>query len=602
MDLIVKDLRLPTHNNTEKHKTFVRTYAMNLRAALGYPYSSSSASSLYPISTTTTTTTTTTSPVGGIFEKNRDMSTDKKGKKENQDSPLSIGMMKRKSPPQRQSEYEPEPKELRETLETFQLLPDEVVVDIMAEALFPHDLLHLNQIAAHGKETRTRLEFERFMVAKVDFYSSMYKDISSVSPQFYRIAHANYVRRLLYAEYMATPPEGLYENPDPTSAISKGDFARKVKLADYPLVSDHRGGLILTARWYRDFLITVAYNEWQRAISLSSTRALQLFVWSTHPESTYGNTTDTFRRYWGMNSEDDYETKIWQWRVAMDGTGGQQMFFAEDFPLTWDLDTFRIFDRAARDLPVNQRKIRFQSLNQPVLRDMFRLRRPRPLSVLPPAFQWPLIARFVVPRSATLAWMFGYGHIELVRLLQFENIYDFERYSPPSFDDGDDVPLGLRQDSSTYIRLSAFRILGEEESINHGALVVDPPYNLSTAAKLPDRVYYAPGGFRPWRTEESNFESGVTLTLENIALDRIVGLQRALNRIGGRYDPLTQKTRSRPSDTIVEISQTGHPKFFWNMNKYFQETWEESASQRPLPLPSEISLMIEPESGTTSIP
>lgn len=434
---------------------------------------------------------------------------------------------------------------VEEVIAGWEHLPTEILEAIYMETLFPHTLLHMNQFAGR-KETRGRWEFEARLVTEIQKHHEAYASLASVFGRvYYTILNAPRMRTALYKKWMATPPEGLYELPDPGSAVPPHEFAARVRLADYPLVGESGGETagLLRNTWYRDFLTTVAYNEWQRALSLSSARASQLLFWLyQQQEIQYSDIPRKFARYWGL--EDDRAMQVFQQsRVNPRGMDIPNLsprtpeFLEEDFPLTFDIDTFRMFRVKLPTIPKPPHAFFYQSFNQVHLRAQYMNSRS----------QW-----WVVPQSRELVSAFFNNKIELVRMVRFKNVQnpDIIRDRPEWYNSGSI----FSPPSAVSVTVDAVQRHGFPA--NQTALMVEYPYDLAiTTSSAQPQTPTPRHSFMPWAGNQ-------TINLTNIGLNRITGMDQAYRDIK-RETGTEQRHPTHAMSLNVFVSEHGKPVFDW---------------------------------------
>lgn len=437
-----------------------------------------------------------------------------------------------------------------EVIAGWEHLPTEILEAIYMETLFPHTLLHMNQFAGR-KETRIRWEFEEHLAMEMQNHHEAYASLASVFGRaYYAIVNTPRMRTALYTKWMATPPEGLYELPDPGSAVPPHEFSARVKLADYPLVGESGGETagLLRNTWYRDFLTTVAYNEWQRALSLSSARASQLLFWlHQQQEIQYSDIPRKFARYWGL--EDDRAMQVFQQsRVNPRGMDIRNLsptnpqFWKDDFPLTFDIDTFRMFRVKLPTIPNPPYALMYQSFNQIQLRAMH----------MNPRDQWS-----VVPQSRELVSAFFQNQIELVRMVRFKNVQKLSRiYDRAEWNRGGGFP---RPPTTAFINMVSRQRPGSPA--NQAALMVDSPYDLAiTTSSAQPQTPTPRHSFMPWA-------GGQTISLTNIGLNRITGMDQAYKDIK-KETGTEQRHPTHAMSLNVFVSEQGKPVFYWSSQSY----------------------------------
>lgn len=380
--------------------------------------------------------------------------------------------------------------EVEDVAEEITELPFDLQFLIIIEALYPKDLLHLNQLAGR-KETRSRSQFETMMYIRFRAYWLTFLRMKNVSTFFRDITLSPGVRERLYKRYMATPPEGLYERPDYASAVPESQFKEKVKIGPHVEMTndDDRGqptGL-LRSDWYRDFLTTVLYNEWQRAISLSSARATQFYYWFSKPAGDYSAYRPEFLNYWGIHNQEELE----QFRaIVWNPPDTAEFHFSKKiFPLTWDIDEHRIFGRHSGS--ISKKKITdllwYQTFDQQNIKENY----------VNPEYQGT-----VIPTVAGLVNLFSKSRIELFRLLQFETDIDIgimQAYGPGRNE------LGILIQSSAvsihrYHKSTEFSDYKQYERLL-GAVIVDPPYTMAFTNDYQFASAHSKLAFTPWHIE-----------------------------------------------------------------------------------------------------
>lgn len=425
--------------------------------------------------------------------------------------------------PQRKRERivgEEEEEEAEEVAEEIAELPLDLQELIIIEALYPQKMIHLNQLARGGKETRSRSQFEGVMYVAFRAYWLTFLRMKDVSSFFRILTLSPRFRKKLYKRYMATPPEGLYEQPDFDSVVPVSEFDEKVKIAPHFEIANDEGQSIglLKPDWYRNFLTTVLYNEWQRAISLSSARAIQFYYWVSQPLADYNNYRPEFLNYWGVRNQEELR----KFRESVVGTPPSETvefrFSKELFPLTWDIDEYRMFGRATGSI-VHRPGIQsmpYQSIDQQNMAFEYR---------------WPEGQTTVVPTVWGLVNVFSKSRIELFRVLLFRNGVDISQMNTdgPRPLDTDIIYNSAHVDLQPRGTISHFADYGEYLRLL-GALIVDSPYDMS----ISDRVGSSPSrlAFTPWRDPEPN------LLANHIDPKRTSGL-------GGTLKAM-RKTRLRP--------------------------------------------------------
>lgn len=460
-------------------------------------------------------------------------------------APLIVGAKgegKRKAPKQATPKTQPDPKRLQ--LANILIFPDEILVEIVVETLFPYGLLHMHQLRGR-KETRSRIAFENALAREVEAHHQAYRGLEMLSRRFRTIQRDPRLRTTLYKKYMATPPEGLYEKPDPHSVVAPEDFADKVRLAPAAIrIVDGS----LSPAWYRAFLTTVAYNEWQRAISLSTARAIQFLFW-VHRTTPFDQTWSDFLAYWGVRSTRQQTTMKNLYATGSRATlvlGGAG-FLERDFPLTFDTDNYLLFTKNAPWMESSEsddpEDLEYQSIRQPAIALMQRS---------------PSEQLNIVPRSSDLGRIFARGKIDLVRLLQFRNTPGLVvlRMMPQWQGPGAN-PFALHPYEGVTIHLRP------GEPLDTAALVVDPPYDMATDEEHP-REHSLGGGFVPWASD-------VNLNLGGFPVDRITGMHEAVRRMrSGRARPDGQPTInvSRSPNIRIIAYQSGLSGFDWIQQSY----------------------------------
>lgn len=265
---------------------------------------------------------------------------------------------------------EPPQKRLRAVFADWERLPDELLVLVLRDALFPDALLHVNQLAeGTGREKRSRREFEADLVAGFKMYARAYTDLARVSARVRSLVMAPSMRTMLYAKWFATPAEGLFEEPDPRTAVAPEDFRSRVALAPYPTLETAVGEPLLRATWYPDFLTTLIYNEWQRAISLSTARAVQFLFWVLHDQE-YDAVWSDFIEYWRLTTKSVFTRRKNEFFRHLQNAVRRNFgpFRAKDFPLTSDIASAMMFSLGpARRV----RELRYQSFHQATLGEMY---------------------------------------------------------------------------------------------------------------------------------------------------------------------------------------------------------------------------------------
>lgn len=528
MDLIVKPRKqlenvspTTTTTTTTYDEVTIRMYAVRVREALDYHLASEK---------------TSDSPIG--------------------DRPLFVGMLKRRSPPPppppsspEGSEYGPgKQKRLKRSLAFLDMITDDMVVQkILVEVLFPDGMLHLNQIAENpgGRENRSRFDFETALVEAMNTYIIRQNELQYISRRFFNIIQDRHTRRMLYMKYMATPPEGLFEKPDPVSAIPEEDFNAKVKLAPYPVITDEKGNETgrMVYLWYEDFLTTVAYNEWQRALSLSTARAIQLYFW-VHRRTKISETWMDFLDYWNIhNATQQRNHKRTRQRHL---TRNRPDFSRARFPLTYDIDRLHLIGSGRpydvswlyyQTFRATEMKPRIEGYNQ----------------------QAP---SGIIPESPKLKETFANGHIELVRILQFRNTPDLsqlpQHVRPPK-------SAVLQMQSTVVIRIDPV-LLRRRPFPGRGAAVIQPAYDLSTDEEekggAHPRIYNPGGGFVPW-------SSDIYMDLFNFPNSRITGLEKALGEMNtkGWLPSMNVKPMIR-----VRALESGEKTILWSNEERVEQT------------------------------
>lgn len=463
-----------------------------------------------------------------------------------------------------QLERHEDPEPLQDVVKFMKDLDDnEIVRAVIVEILFPKSLLHLDQFGE--RESRSRLDFEEALVTAMENHWITYNHLKNrTSKYIHRILQHPDVRTRLYMKYMATPPEGLYERVDPACAIPPGDFADMVRLANYPRALNRRGRTTkqLVKFWYGDYLATVAYNEWQRAISLSTARAIQLFFWLYRPSAALDTPAD-FLEYWGFQDLREGQRRSLALEMYFDSQ--RLRFKPKGFPLTYDTDTYLLFGTHLGSVRGDvEEAFRYQSIIQPRIERMQ---------------ENPTTQLHILPESGALSRVFQENQIEIVRALRFRNTPVLERIEGGMLRNLDPH---IEEAGLVDIRLAPPLRIGSPK--NYGALVVGRPYDL--AVGFEPGSYYPGGGFVPWAAEV------ISLDLGNIGVDRITGMHRAVRDLAVRPDRtafMASSTEIEALDPTVAIwvDQTGLSLFNWTLQHYIDSS---DAQRGPLPLPDNPSL------------
>jgi len=437
-------------------------------------------------------------------------------------------------------------------------LPDEIIFHILGEAIFPHGLLHLNQLEGR-KEERSRLIFELRLSTTFGEYLRAFTEISTVSSRFLGILQTTSMRTELYRKYMATPPEGLYEQPDVDNAIHPNEFRGRVKLS--PHWSESEDNRSLDSQWYGDFLTTVVYNEWQRALSLSTARAVQLFYWA-HRKTLKSETWSDFLDYWEIRSANE-QARVKRALTITPSTGNltpnHTVFAKKDFPLTWELDSFLLFGTRVPPLSRYLHRMLYQSFSKRTV-------------AFPYENDMSDFNHGSTPVTIDLSRIFDWGQIELVRILRFHNVPYLKKIR--------DRPQWVLYQHSIPQQGSEIVIVDlrrEDEMTRPSAVVVDRSYDVSTDEDHPGD-YNPGGGFAPWNA------GAISLILKNFRVDRITGMHEAVAQFktGTTHpDPNARKVLKNPLINI-EIRHSERSVFHWQPGLY-EDPRDEQTGPKPLP-------------------
>lgn len=457
------------HRFDENGMNMVRKYAEEMRAALG-ELDAPSEYETAPMWSGTEVTTTTYQhlPIGMDPEPTEGRGRKREGLFGNGDEQSAAAT-----------------KRVKVLAETWSKLPTEMVFAIMEYMLYPSDLIHLNQLRGQ-RERRDRAHFEFYMAKKAEEYLRLYSAISKTAQRFRSIVGSTVFRTRMFKAYMATPPEGLYEGPDEKNVVHPDEFAEKVKLSAAPLSDIGPEGEILKKKWYFDFIATVTYNEWQRALSMSTARAFQLFFWLHRQESPQIQYQEAFLKYWGIEDPDERERfRELQTLYLKDPRNSNPLLSAEQFPLTWDVDSYRLFGRVVGKLahPTRGRLLAYTLNYQSV--DTLALGRGQS-------------SHNVKPFVPLLVALWSQYNIDVIRMIQFRNTL--------MTDQRNTGPFGTSPDHFPHANATGFvRIY-----VNHrpqpwnrpsysprlAALVVDQPHDVAISDEA--GVYGERGSFVPW--------------------------------------------------------------------------------------------------------
>lgn len=446
--------------------------------------------------------------------------------------PLFVGM-----------DPEPPRKRTRRPLpNTMAQLPLEIVRMIFVETLFPHGMLHLNQIrATRGREVRSRASFEADLVAQFRLHREAYNALWGVFPEYRPLLGEPGFRRLFYRKWLAMPVEGLYQRPDPSQMLSGADL-RAIQIPAYPDTDDTTG--LLSKWWYTDFLATVMYNEWRRAVSMTIARGVQFWFVKSSGEGMEA-TSEAFRDYWG--------TKFphLQRRFPV-GQVHRELGYTKEFSLAREEVAFYALEQ---DLEYQRGHVKNDPLNYGM-----RVLNPQWLGYqnfeqLDAAYVKPLEGRDTtpynrdkpneeqIPFSVEAMWrIMRHRRIEIVRMLRFSNTLQ--------------SGVGERAAERTVDTKIVMKNTDQDllDPTNMGArplLIVDRAYDVMCLPNRPD-LFYAPGGFAPWKVTGRTFLGGFDW-------NTMVGMREALADMDAP-DPLSGKNRfifiSQLRDKVVRRSRT----------------------------------------------
>ena len=362
----------------------------------------------------------------------------------------------------------------------FDRLPPEMLEDVFKRYLFPRELLHLYQLGGR-KETRSRAEFEEDLVRHYRTYLARFMNLQRLYGERYRdTLLAPSFRLLLYRQWLAIPPEGLYEKPHPRNALDAAAF-RRLNLRNPPGRQDSGH---LKPNWYRNFLGTVLYNERNRALSLSTARAVQLFFLVRLKNLRRSEIRADCRAYWGITSNE--ALKALKSRHADRGRGGlrssRPKFMPDEFPLTYDIDNFRILGQTPEHLRDHPLLMGYQSFDQEAMATDVMLRGTR---------------YNVTPHDTGVLSILGSAHIELVRLLAFSGA---PRIPMVVSENSGEQMSHFLQSRARSVYLS---VMAPPSSPIHGSQTVphiDMPIQLAPEKETPRTRYVLRPSFTPWQS------------------------------------------------------------------------------------------------------